>query len=118
MSQTESRVRRRKSYDDLGLCDLQFVLYEVSRFFFKALTDSAITVFCDKLFHGDTLTVKVFMAIHCLCLCTFFECLLVIESSSAIVSSSFIFTSERPCMILYIWMYMIVYLLFHFFVQV
>ena len=50
MSQTESGVRRRKSYDDL--CDLQFVPYESSRLFFRALTDSAITVFCDKLFHG------------------------------------------------------------------
>ena len=50
MSQTESGVRRRKSYDDL--CDLQFVPYESSRLFFKALTDSAITVFCDNLFHG------------------------------------------------------------------
>ena len=50
MSQTESGVRRRKSYDDL--CDLQFVPYEASRLFFKAFTDSAITVFCDNLFHG------------------------------------------------------------------
>ena len=50
MSQTESGVRRRKSYDDL--CDLQFVPYEASRLFFKALIDSAITVFCDNLFHG------------------------------------------------------------------
>ena len=50
MSQTESGVKRRKSYDDL--CDLQFVPYEASRLFFKALTDSAITVFCDNLFHG------------------------------------------------------------------
>ena len=50
MSQTESGVRRRKSYDHL--CDLQFVPYEASRLFFKALTDSAITVFCDNLFHG------------------------------------------------------------------
>ena len=47
MSQTESGVRRRKSYDDL--CDLQFVPYEASRLFFKALKDSAITVFCDNL---------------------------------------------------------------------
>ena len=62
MSQTESGVRRRKSYDDL--CDLQFVPYEASRLFFKAFTDSAITVFCDKLFHGDTLTVEVFTAIQ------------------------------------------------------
>ena len=50
MSQTESGVRRRKSYDDL--CDLQFVPYEASRLFFKAFTDSAITVFCDNLFHA------------------------------------------------------------------
>ena len=54
MSQTESGVRRRKSYDDL--CDLQFVPYEASRLFFKALTDSAITVFCDNLFHGVIIT--------------------------------------------------------------
>ena len=50
MSQTESGVRRRKSYNDL--CDLQFVPYEASRLFFKAFTDSALTVFCDNLFHG------------------------------------------------------------------
>ena len=37
ISQTESRVRRRKSDDDLY--DLQFVPYESFRLFLKALTD-------------------------------------------------------------------------------
>ena len=45
-----SEVSEVGSYDDL--CDLQFVPYEASGLFFEALTDSAITVFCDNLFHG------------------------------------------------------------------
>ena len=76
MSQTESgvtvtvTVRRRKSYDDL--CDLQFVPYEASRLFFKALTDSASLLGYYSLLRqfqfvpwcNNTLTVEVFTAIQ------------------------------------------------------